>query len=149
MTGRHGLEIRAAVPADAPVLVALLEAAGRPLPVRTLAERLEELRDGRGTALLALDWGPAAAGLVTLHWYRTLHGSLPTAQLTTLFVMPDDRRRGIGRLLVKAAAQAARVAGCGALEMLVGADPGLHAFSLATGFVPAGERHQRTLRKKG
>ena len=148
MTGRYGLEIRAAVPADASGLAALLEAAGRPLPVRTLAERLEELRDGRGTALLALDWGPTT-GLVTLHWYRTLHGPLPTAQVTTLFVMPDDRRRGIGRLLVKAAAQAARVAGCGALEMLVGDDPGLHAFSLATGFAPAGERHQRTLRKKG
>ncbi len=148
MTGRHGLEIRAAAPADAPGLAGLLGAAGRPVSVRTLADRLEALRDGNGTALLALDWGPPA-GLVTLHWYRTLHGPLPTAQVTALFVMPDDRRRGIGRLLVKAAAQAARVAGCGALEMLVGDDPGLHAFSLATGFVPAGGRHERMLRKKG
>ncbi len=147
MGSRHGLEIRAATAADAPGLAELLAAAGHPVPVRELAERLDGQQLEAGTALLAMEWGPPS-GLVQLHRYRVLHRPHPVAQVTALFVAPDDRRRGIGRLLVKAASQAARVAGCGALEMLTGPDPVLHAFCLATGFAAAGERHERALRKK-
>ena len=140
---RYGLEIRAATASDAPGLAELLQAGG----VRALAERLDALRHAPGTALLALDWGPPA-GLVVLHWYRTLDADQPTAQITLLLVAPDDRRRGIGRLLVKAAAQAARVAGCGALELLApSAQPELQAFCQATGFATAGSRFVRALRK--
>ncbi len=147
MGSRHGLEIRAATPADAPGLSDLLALAGHPIPPRTLADRLDGMRHGSGTILLALEWGPPS-GLVQLHWYRPLHRPQPVAQVTALFVAEDDRRRGLARLLVKAASQAARVAGCGTLEMLTASDPVLHAFCLATGFVPAGGRHERALRKK-
>ena len=146
MSGRHGLEIRAATAADAPGLAELLAAADRPVPARSLAERLDRLRHDAGTVLVALDWGPPS-GLVVLHWYATLHQPLRTAQITGLLVAAGDRRRGIARLLVKAASQAARVAGCGALEMLVDADPALRPFCLATGFTGAGERYERVLRK--
>ncbi|WP_246694915.1 GNAT family N-acetyltransferase [Methylobacterium sp. WL6] len=83
-----------------------------------------------------------------LHWYRTLVAE-PTAQITTLLVAPDDRRRGLGRLLLKAAAQAARTAGCDGLEMVLPPDrPDLEAFCAATGFVAAGTRLTRPLRKR-
>src|ERR1700712_5018714 len=63
---------------------------------------------------------------------------------------PDERRRGIGRLLVKAAEQAARVAGCGGLKLLSAADEeALHDFCRATGFTSVGPRFMRPLRKRG
>jgi aminoglycoside 6'-N-acetyltransferase I len=98
--------------------------------------------------LVALEWGPPS-GLVVLHWYRRLEEARPVAQITTLLVGAEERRRGIGRLLVKAAAQAARNAGCGLLEMAAGEDPSLAAFCLATGFTVAAPRYLRPLRKAG
>ncbi|MEA2774366.1 MAG: hypothetical protein QOD93_7328 [Acetobacteraceae bacterium] len=148
MKTRFGLEIRTATGADAPGLCELLGAAGKEISPRGVAERLDAIRNEPGAALIAADWGPPV-GLVVLHWYRTLEASQPTAQITTLLVAPDERRRGIGRLLIKAAAQAARVAGCGALELLAAEEQGLHEFCRATGFVEAGSRFLRPLRKKG
>ena len=137
MSGRHGLEIRAAGGADAPGLAELVKSCGVVISPSALAERLATLRGQAGTALIAVEWGPPS-GLVVLHWYQTLEAAQPTAQITTLLVGPDERRRGIGRLLVKAAAQAARMAGCGALEVSVTVtQPDLR------GFLP-GHRLQRT-----
>lgn len=149
MSRRYGLEIRAAAAADAPGLAALLGIAGRGDAVRDLAERIEALRGDHGAVLVAVEWGPPG-GLVVLHWYRTLTAAAPSAQITTLLVAPGDRRRGLGRLLLKAAAQAARVAGCDAMDLLLPPDqPDLRAFCAAAGFVAAGERVTRPLRKKG
>lgn len=149
MKTRYGLEIRAATGADAAGLCALLGAASRVVSVRVMAERLEAIRQAPGAALVAADWGPPV-GLVLLHWHWTLDADQPTAQIGTLLVATDERRRGIGRLLVKAAAQAARVAGCGALELLADPDQlALHAFCAATGFSTAGSRFLRKLRKNG
>ena len=147
MKTRRGLEIRAATSADAPGLCELLGAAGQAVSPRALAERLDPIRPETGAALIAAEWGPPA-GLVLLHWYWTLDADQPTAQITTLLVGPDERRRGIGRLLVKAAAQAARIAGCGALELLAPpAEQTLHQFCRATGFTEAGPCFVRPLRK--
>ena len=148
MGSRYGLEIRAATAADAPGLSVLLGGAGHTLPAPMLAERLAALRQDAGAALIAAEWGPPS-GIVLVHWYRDLVQAQPVALITTLLVGADDRRRGIGRLLVKSAAQAARVAGCGALELLVGAgQPELEAFCAATGFLADGTRHRRALRKR-
>jgi aminoglycoside 6'-N-acetyltransferase I len=146
---RRGLEIRAATSADAPGLCELLSTSGYATLPRSLAERLDTIRQAPGTALLAAEWGPPS-GLVVLHWYPTIDGDHPTAQITTLLVAPEARRRGIGRLLVKAAAQAARVAGCGALELLVAPEqPDLQQFCRATGFTESGVCFLRPLRKSG
>jgi GNAT superfamily N-acetyltransferase len=149
VSSRYGLEIRAATPVDAPGLVILLSQAGQAIDTRSLVERLVAIREAPGTALIAAQWGPPS-GLVVLHWYPTLDEVRPTAQITTLFVGVEDRRRGIGRLLLKAAAQAARTADCGKLELLApsGAES-LHEFCRATGFAEAGRRFLRSLRKQG
>jgi aminoglycoside 6'-N-acetyltransferase I len=145
---RYGLEIRACTSADAAGISELLSASGHTISPRAIADRLEAVRSQPGTALLAAEWGPPS-GLVLLHWYRTLDADQFTAQITMLLVGANERRRGIGRLLVKAAAQAARVAGCGKLELLVAPEePALRMFCQATGFVEAGQCFVRPLRKK-
>lgn len=149
MTLRHGLEIRAASAAEAPGLAILLAEAGLMLEARDIAERLAALRQGQGAALVALQWGPPS-GLVLMHWYHTLESASPVAQITMLLVGADQRRLGIGRLLLKGAAQAARLAGCGQMEIATPADaPSLNEFCRATGFAEAGPRFVRSLRKQG
>jgi GNAT superfamily N-acetyltransferase len=85
-----------------------------------------------------------------MHWYPTLCEARPTARITTLLVDAENRRRGIGRMLLKAGSQAARTAGCLRLELAAAPDaPGLAEFSRATGFAEAGSRFVRSLRKQG
>ena len=152
MASRYGLRIRAAVgSADAAEIAELARAVGHPVPAGTLAARLDALQAaGAGVALVAVEWGPPS-GLVVLGWSRTLEHDLPVARISTFVVAPDERRRGIGRALLKAASQAARVAGCGLLILPVatGADPSLGAFCEATGFALEGSLYARPLRKKG
>lgn len=147
MGSRHGLEIRAASAADAPGLAVLLAEAGLTIPPDSLAERLEAMRTGAGVALIAQEWGPPS-GLVVLHWYRTLTEARPVAQVTTLFVGTEQRRRGLGRLLIKAASQAARMAECDTLQLVASPElTDLYAFCRATGFAPGGPGFVRPLRK--
>lgn len=149
MGGRYGLEIRAADAADAPGLAELLAAADRPVAAAALARRLDRLRGGPGVVLVAAEWGPPT-GVVALHWHPGLEADAPTAHVDLLLVSPEERRRGVGRLLLKAAAQAARQAGCERLHLPAPDDaPELAAFALATGFIRAGGRLARPLRKKG
>lgn len=143
------MEIRVATAAEAPGICTLLAASGCTIDARLLADRLTAMRSSTGTALVALQWGPPS-GLVILHWYQSLEAARPVAQVTTLLVGAEERRRGIGRMLVKAAAQAARTAGCGDLEILTTAEaPELQAFCRATGFAAAGRTYVRSLRKQG
>ncbi|MCJ2081474.1 GNAT family N-acetyltransferase [Methylobacterium sp. J-090] len=147
MGSRYGLEIRAASAAEAPGLAVLLAETGLAVPSDPLAERLEAMRTGAGVALIAQEWGPPS-GLVVLHWYRTLTEPRPVAQVTTLFVGAEQRRRGVGRLLLKAASQAARMAECDTLELVAPPElTDLDAFCRATGFVPGGPGFVRPLRK--
>ncbi|MHB8283848.1 MAG: GNAT family N-acetyltransferase [Caulobacteraceae bacterium] len=149
MSSRFGLEIRVANGGDAPGIIELMATCGAPvLAAPSLAERLETLRHKPGATLLALEWGPPS-GLIGLHWYDSFDASTPTAQITTLLVSPDARRRGIGRALLKVAAQSARQAGCGALLLMSPPqEPSLEAFCRATGFVAAASGFIRPLRKK-
>jgi aminoglycoside 6'-N-acetyltransferase I len=150
MAGRHGLEIRGASAGDAAGIAELLALAGDPVPIpamaaEAVAARLDAMRRMQGAVLLALEWGPPS-GIVVLHWFQSLLLPRPTARITTLFVAPEARRRGVGRLLVKAASQAARVAGCDALEMQADCTP---QFGEAAGFARHGGSLVRPLRKQG
>ena len=143
------MEVRAATALEAPGIASLLATAGHVIDARTLADRIAGLRQTSATALVALQWGPPC-GLVVLHWYQTLGAARPIAQITTLLVNEEERRRGIGRMLLKAAAQAARIAGCGDMEIVsTSGEATLHAFCRATGFAEAGPRFVRSLRKQG
>jgi aminoglycoside 6'-N-acetyltransferase I len=147
MSSRYGMEVRAANAGDAPGLVELLATAGLVLDAQAIAQRLAAVRKADGAALIATQWGPPS-GLVILHWYSTIDEAGPTAVISTLLVGPDDRRRGVGRLLLKFAAQAARSAGCFKLALSTATDdPSLSGFCRATGFVEAGPRFVRSLRK--
>jgi GNAT superfamily N-acetyltransferase len=148
VSGRYGIEVRSANAADAPGLAELFALVGRAVDPAVLADRVKALQENGGAVLVATAWGPPS-GLVALHWRRALDANTPTAEITTLLVRPDERRRGIGRLLLKTAAQAARTAGCG--RLLVAGVPEaehLEVFCRATGFVEAGARWDRPLRKK-
>ena len=154
MSNRYGLQVRAAAAADAPGIAELFAACGVVVPAERLAARLDALgRDG--LALIAVEWGPPS-GLAVVGWRRSLLADAPVAVLDTLLVAPDDRRRGIGRLLLKAASQAARQAGCDELRVGEGkigdggtaADPSLPAFLDATGFARIGALHARPLRRR-
>ncbi|HQT52316.1 MAG: GNAT family N-acetyltransferase [Phenylobacterium sp.] len=147
MASRYGLEIRAADSVDAPGITELLQAAGL-LAAAALAARLERLKAERATILLAIEWGPPS-GLIVFHARQTLLADLPCAFVSTLVVGPDARRRGIGRLLLKAASQAARSAGCGELHISVPeGQAGLRAFCQATGFDEQDAGFVRPLRKR-
>ena len=148
MVSRYALEIRAATPLEAPGLATLLAEAGHIAEAAAIADRLASPQQSSGIALVALQWGPPS-GLVILHWYQTILAPRPIAQITTLLVAVEGRRKGIGRMLIKAAAPAARTAGRGDMEILAGGEePSLHAFCSATGFEPAGSRFIRPLRKR-
>lgn len=149
MGNRYGLEIRAAAAGDAADLAALLSGAGHPVAAQDLAPRLAALQAAGGTALVAVEWGPPS-GLAVLGPLPTLDAARPVAVLTALLVAPDARRRGIGRLLLKAASRAARQAGCERVLMPV--EPGradLAAFGAATGFSGDGRLLARPLLRRG
>lgn len=145
MGGRYGLQVRAAAATDALGLAELLAACGIAATAERLAARLDAL--DRGLVLIAVEWGPPG-GLAAVGWRRSLMSDAPVATLDALLVAPDDRRRGIGRLLLKAASQAARQAGCDALHAAAGDDPSLAAFLDATGFTRGGSDHVRPLRRR-
>ena len=141
------MEIRGADAVDAPGLAELFAAAGRPATPAAIAHRLERLHAEGATVLVAVEWGPPSGVAVVTH-RASLETDAALASLDLLLVAPDERRRGVGRLLLKAAAQAARQAG--AVELTAaGGDAGAHAFALASGFVERGGALVRPLRKRG
>nr|WP_158806883.1 GNAT family N-acetyltransferase [Beijerinckia sp. L45] len=150
MANRYGLQIRTALGSDASGLAEFLAQAGQTVGVDVLANRLEGLhRSSSGVALIAVEWGPPT-GVVVVNWMQTLSDDLPVAQISLLLVSPDERRRGVGRLLLKAASQATRTAGCGSMLLAAPllADASVAAFCAATGFEAHGAVYARALRKK-
>jgi aminoglycoside 6'-N-acetyltransferase I len=148
VSSRHGLSIRAADSGDADGLAQLLKAAGQTLAREQLARRLRAIQDQPGVLLIADEWGPPS-GVIAAHWHSVLTADLKVGWISTLFVDPDRRRNGVARLLLKAASQAARSAGCGELVLHPPIEPAdLRTFCLATGFVESGAVFSRALRKR-
>ena len=144
---RYGIEVRRAAAADAPELARLLTQAGAAVAPNEAADRLAAIREG---AVLVTAGYAGLNGLVALHWAPALHLPRPVATITMLVVDADERRHGIGRLLLKAASQAARSANCDSLEVAAGVGhPELAAFCSAAGFASSGQVFVRSLRKRG
>ncbi|CAN5205102.1 hypothetical protein BH10PSE3_BH10PSE3_01740 [soil metagenome] len=130
-------------------MVDLLKAAGETIAREKLASRLSALQDQPGALLIADEWGPPS-GLIAIHWHAVLTSDLKVGWISALLVDPERRRNGVARLLLKAASQAARSAGCGELALHTPIETGdLRAFCLATGFAGSGEAFTRALRKRG
>jgi GNAT superfamily N-acetyltransferase len=146
---RHGLLVRTADGGDVEGLAELLKTAGVAVPRDRLAARLGAVLEQPGVVLIADEWGPPS-GLIVAHWHAVLTADLKVGWVSALLVDPARRRNGVARVLLKAASQAARSAGCGELVLSATAEAGgLRAFCLATGFVEAGEVLRRPLRKRG
>ncbi len=145
---RYGVEVRGAAAPDAAEIARLLAQAGVVLTPAEATYRLEATAGRDDSAVLVTAGYAGLNGLVAVDWAPVLRSDRPVARLTMLVVDEDERRHGIGRLLLKAASQAARSAGCDVLE--VAAEPGsLAAFCQATGFADRGPVYARSLRKRG
>jgi aminoglycoside 6'-N-acetyltransferase I len=149
VSSRHGLSIRTADSGDVDGLVELLGTAGLTIVPDRLGARLKALCDQPGVLLIADEWGPPS-GLIAVHWHAVLTADLKVGWISALLVDPARRRNGVARVLLKAASQSARSAGCGELVLNSAVEPNdLRAFCLATGFVDAGQVFTRSLRKRG
>ena len=143
---RYGVETRSAQAGDAAELARLLAVAGS---AQDVAERLERIRAHDQAACFVATAYSGLSGLVCLAWVPVLHDPRSVARITALVVDAEERRRGIGRLLLKAAAQAARAAGCDVIELTALPEQvALEAFCRDTGFAPRGQVFSRVLRKR-
>ena len=146
---RFGVEVRGAAPGDAPEISRLLAQTGAVLTPGAAADRLEAMRERTDCAVLVTSGWSGLNGLVAVGWAPLLQQPRPVARITALVVDEDERRHGIGRLLLKAASKAARTAGCDILDVAVPDGQGaLAAFCLATGFAQGETVFARSLRRR-
>ena len=111
--------IRSAEPADVPVLVRLIrygalagtsEETSDPQPYRLALAEIHKSADGD---VLVAELDGEVVGLCQLVMFRHLqHHGGRCAEVESLHVHPDHRRRGIGGQLLAAAVEAAGSAGC-------------------------------------
>ena len=104
--------LRAATPDDAGAVAALLGELGYLIDPSAVPERLSAMRAEGGTAMLAVDRGGDAVGLMCLARHRVLHADGSVAYITALVVSAAERGQGVGRALVDAAFRWARENGC-------------------------------------
>ena len=117
--------IRPATPADGETFLTLVDALAdyekldRPTPEarrRLLADAFGERQ--RISVFLAEREGRAVAYAIVLETYSSFL-ALPTLYLEDLFVLPDERRGGIGRAMIRHLAGEAVRRGCGRMEWVV------------------------------
>lgn len=119
------LTVRSATSNDIPVLLGLIDAlADYERLERPSAEARERLvRDGFGerplfNAYVAELNGDPAGYAITFYTYSSFLAR-PTLFLEDLFVLPDYRRRGVGRAIFRFLAREAVDRGCGRMEWVV------------------------------
>lgn len=131
--------IRRATLADLPAVGRLLhdfnaEFAQPAPPPETIAERLAELIGGDETIVLLGGAGPEGLAVLRLRpslWSRALE-----CHLAELYVIPEQRRQGLGLALMECAMATARTAGADRMDLGTGADDtGARALYERLGFV--------------
>lgn len=140
------IEIRPAYVSDAANVQILIAILGYKVPLDVLARHLDGLASGANDRVLLASENEKELGLIAIHWTLMLHMIAPVARITALVVAEEARGRGIGRMLVDRAAEAALLAGCEVLELtssLRRSDA--HAFYKALGFEASSTSFRRSL----
>lgn len=152
MSRPDGITVRAAVPADAPLLLPLFEAFyGRYLDVHDADGIRARLVAAASvdTVLLALSEGHPA-GFASLRLLPQIETSRPHAELSDIYVREGDRRRGVGRALMAHAEHLAWEGGCPRMQLTTGLDnDGARAFYRALGYAEFGRTLHRELEGTG
>ncbi|HEV2546456.1 MAG TPA: GNAT family N-acetyltransferase [Stellaceae bacterium] len=126
----------------------LLRELGYDVPAEAAAVRLKALAEsGNDAVYLCLPTGNTVPlGLIAVHWAQMLHLAAPSARIAALVVSEKARRQRVGERLIAHAAEAARRAGCGSLELTTALHrDGAHAFYRALGFTEKSRHFQRPL----
>jgi GNAT superfamily N-acetyltransferase len=144
--------VRPATDADLGPVVALLEhgslVEGKedPLDLAPYREALVDMGRYPGGVLVA-EVGGQVVGVCQLIVFRHLQsrGGL-CAEIESVHVHPEQRGRGIGRVLVEAAVQQARDLGCYRVQLTSNmARPDAHRFYQSLGFTPSHQGFKLTL----
>src|SRR5438067_8089774 len=138
-------KIRDAKPSDSRRLVELIRYLGHEIDEKAVRKNLGKLKKAGETPLVAtLD--KKVVGLVGIHKTVTVHRDAPLGRLTILVVAEDAQGEGIGRLLVGAAEQLLRKAGCKIVEVTSNdRRTAAHAFYRHLGYERTSMRFMKTL----
>jgi GNAT superfamily N-acetyltransferase len=140
-----GLTVRDAKAADAPAIAGLLAQLGYPTEAAAVEQRLERLQIV-GDRILVADVDGTAVGLGHLQVTPALERDRPAAKIGALVVDDAHRGQGIGRALVQALEDEARLRGCGLLFLTTSERrDDAHAFYERVGLEQTGRRYGRTL----
>ncbi len=137
--------IRDARADDADAVARLLTQLGYPSDPGAVDERLERLRVV-GDRVLVAELDGDVVGLAHLQVTPAIERDRPAAKLGALVVDEVRRGNGIGRALVAAIEDEARLRGCELLFVTTGKRRhDAHAFYERVGLEPTGRRYSRTL----
>jgi N-acetylglutamate synthase-like GNAT family acetyltransferase len=110
------LEIRDAKPSDSRRLVELIRYLGHEIDEKAVRRNLGKLNEAGETPLVATR-GKTVVGLLGIHRMVTVHRPAPVGRISVLVVAKEAQDHGIGRMLVEAAEQALKKAGCQIVEV--------------------------------
>jgi GNAT superfamily N-acetyltransferase len=137
--------IRDARPADAEGVARLLRQLGYPSDAGAVEGRLERLQVV-GDRVVVAEVDGAVVGLAHLQVSPAIERDRPAAKIGALVVEETQRGRGIGRTLVRAMEDEARLRGCGLLYLTTAERrDDAHAFYERVGLEHTGRRYSRTL----
>jgi GNAT superfamily N-acetyltransferase len=109
-------QIREARTADVPRLVELIDELGHPIKEPSVRKNLATLKKS-GEAPLVATLDKTVVGMCGISRRVVIHRPAPLGRITALVVAKDAQGHGIGRLLVEAAEEWMRKAGCQLVEV--------------------------------
>lgn len=138
--------VRAAAPADAPALAALVGQLGYPATAEEIEQRLARIDGFASAVAFVAEVGGRVAGVATAHAFPSIHAEHTVVWLTALVVDERHRGDGIGRLLTNTVEVWARERGATRLSLTSGIQRAdAHAFYQRLGFTQTGVRLAKTL----
>jgi ribosomal protein S18 acetylase RimI-like enzyme len=108
--------IRDAKPSDSQRLVELIRYLGHEIDEKAVRKNLGKLKKAGETPLVAT-LGNVVMGVIGIHRMVTVHRPAPVGRISVLVVAKEAQDHGIGRMLVEAAEQALKKAGCQIVEV--------------------------------